>query len=219
MMVTAHRYLAAGLVAMGLFISAPACASTGYYNPAQRDYRDFERRAYENGFREGVKNGEHDGRDRRDYRVDRDSDYREADEGYHRGDGLERDQYRRVFRRGYEAGYAEGYKRFARSDRGYGGYEESRRVTPGIVIQPPYGAPRGGYGYQSPAAQNGYRDGLEAGRHDAHDGNRFDPIRAKRYREGDHDYNSRYGPRDDYQRDYRAAFQQGYEQGYREYRR
>jgi hypothetical protein len=214
-MVTSHRYLAAGLVAIGLWIAAPACASAGYY-PAQRDYRDFERRAYDNGFREGVKNGEHDGRDRRDYRVDRDSDYREADEGYHRGDGLDRDQYRRVFRRGYEAGYAEGYNRFARPDRGYG---DPRRVTPGVVIQPSYGPYGASRGYQSPAAQNGYRDGLEAGRKDARDRERFDPIRAKRYREGDHDYDRRYGPRDEYQRDYRAAFQQGYEQAYREYRR
>jgi hypothetical protein len=224
-MVTSHRYLAAGLMVLGLSVSAPACASTGYYYPAGRDYRDFERHAYDNGFREGVKNGEHDARDREDYRVDRDSDYREADEGYHRGDGLGRDQYRRVFRRGYEAGYAEGYNRIARRSGGYGGYGgrdgygDPRRATPGIVIQPPYGSPRGGYGYQSPAAQNGYRDGLEAGRNDAREGERFDPIRPKRYREGDHDYDNRYGPRDEYRRDYRAAFQQGYEQGYREYRR
>ena len=44
-------------------------------------------------------------------------------------------------------------------------------------------------------------------------------VRAKRYREGDHDYNDRYGSRDLYKRDYRAAFTQGYEQGYRQERR
>ena len=40
------------------------------------------------------------------------------------------------------------------------------------------------------------------------------PIRAKRYREGDHDYDSRYGSREDYKREYRAAFEQGYREGY-----
>ena len=48
---------------------------------------------------------------------------------------------------------------------------------------------------------------------------RFDPVRAKRYREGDHDYDNRYGSRDQYKQDYRAAFVQGYEEGYRNVRR
>jgi hypothetical protein len=69
------------------------------------------------------------------------------------------------------------------------------------------------------AYDNGFRDGVQAGRDDARHRERFDPIRARRYREGDHDYNRRYGSRDDYMREYRAAFQQGYEKGYREYRR
>lgn len=69
------------------------------------------------------------------------------------------------------------------------------------------------------AYDNGFRDGVDAGRDDARHHRPFDPIRAKRYREGDHDYDRRYGSRNDYQREYRAAFQQGYEQGYRQYRR
>src|SRR5437773_2143876 len=77
-----------------------------------------------------------------------------------------------------------------------------------------------GYGgYGSPAAQNGYRDGLEAGRKDARDRERFDPVRAKRYRDGDHDYDNRYGSRDVYKREYRAAFEQGYREGYGAVRR
>ena len=55
----------------------------------------------------------------------------------------------------------------------------------------------------------------EDGRDDARHGRRFDPIMAKRYREGDHDYDRQYGSRDDYKRDYRAAFEQGYNEGYR----
>jgi hypothetical protein len=112
-MMTSHRYLAAGILAMGVWISTPACASGGGYRQARHENRRVERRAYENGF----------------------------------------------------------------------------------------------------------RDGVEAGRDDARHHERFDPIRAKRYRQGDHDYDRRYGSRDDYQREYRAAFQQGYEQGYRQFRR
>ena len=62
--------------------------------------------------------------------------------------------------------------------------------------------------------ENGYRDGLQAGRDDARRGDRFEPARANRYREGDHDYDRRYGPRDDYKREYRSAFEQGYREGY-----
>ena len=68
--------------------------------------------------------------------------------------------------------------------------------------------------YGNYAAQVGYRDGFDAGRNDARDRNRFDPVRSKRYRDGDHDYNNRYGDRELYKRDYRAAFEQGYREGY-----
>ena len=68
------------------------------------------------------------------------------------------------------------------------------------------------------AYDNGFRDGVEAGRDDARHLQRFDPVRASRYREGDHHYDRRFGSREDYRREYRAAFQQGYTQGYREYR-
>ena len=38
----------------------------------------------------------------------------------------------------------------------------------------------------------------EVGRDDAHDRRLHDPHRAKRYRDGDHDYDDRYGSRDVY---------------------
>jgi hypothetical protein len=83
------------------------------------------------------------------------------------------------------------------------------------------GYPRGGYPppasrgrYISQAAQIGYRDGMDAGRNDARHRERYDPVRAKRYRQGDHDYDRRYGNRDEYRRDYRAAFERGYRDGY-----
>ncbi len=68
--------------------------------------------------------------------------------------------------------------------------------------------------YVSVATQSGYRDGLDAGRDDWRHRERFDPVRARRYRDGDHGYDRRYGPRDDYRREYRSAFEQGYREGY-----
>jgi hypothetical protein len=201
-----HRLLAAGVLAAGVAIAAPACAS-GHYQYRDRGGPDFERRAYDNGYRDGLSHGEHDARDRREFRIDRDGDYRHGDDGYHREYG-DKEFYRRAFRRGYEAGYTEGFNRFA------------RRGEPVVVVPPRAVYPSGPVvavprvEERSIAAQNGYRDGLDAGRHDGRDGNRFDPSNAKRYREGDHDYDRRYGPRDDYRREYRAAFEQGYREGY-----
>lgn len=198
---------------MGVLAFTPACVTGGQYGYGRQsiDYRELDRRAYDNGFRSGVSNGERDARDRRDFRVDRDRDYRAADDGFYHQGAYSREQYQRMFRSGYEAGYTEGYSRLSRS---YGG---RRGVTPGVVIPPTRPNSTGGGYYASPAARNGYDDGLEAGRNDARDHRSFDPVRARRYREGDRGYTSRDGSRDDYKREYRAAFQQGYEQGYRRY--
>jgi hypothetical protein len=206
---TSHLF-AAGLLATAVSVAAPACAARAY------EYRqvgpDYSRHAYDVGYRDGLAHGDDDARHHREFRIDRDGDYRHADDGYRRDFG-DREFYRREFRRGYEAGYTEGFNRIARS---YG----RAVVTPPAVVVPQGPAvvvPR--ERFVSPAAQNGYRDGLDAGRHDARDGNRFNPERDKRYREGDHDYDRRYGPRDDYKREYRDAFRQGYDEGYRAYRR
>ena len=205
-MVTLQRSVPAFLMAVGL-LTAPACAVQRPYYEAQRDYRDFERRAYDDGYRRGLDNGQRDARDRRDFRVDRDRAYRDADG---RRGLRNRDEYSRFFRDGYRDGYTEGYNRIARSDR---------RLYPNGSIFNPGNGRNGGRASSSPAAKIGYRDGLEAGRDDANDRSNYDPRRSKRYREGDHDYNNRYGSRDQYKQDYRAAFVQGYEEGYRGNRR
>lgn len=65
----------------------------------------------------------------------------------------------------------------------------------------------------------GYRDGVDEGRSDAQHRERYDPVRSRRYRAGDHDYDRRLGPREEYVRRYRAAFERGYAEGYRNWRR
>ena len=197
-----HRRFSVYVLSSILLIAAPACATGTYYGGQRRAVRNDERVAYQNGFERGVRNGEHDARDRRDFSYARDREYRDADWGYRRG-AIDRDDYRRAFRDGFQAGYTEAFNRAARN---YPRAIAPQPIRPGIVRR-------------SPAVEIGYRDGLEAGREDARDRRRYDAIHPKRYREGDHDYDSRYGSREEYKREYRAAFQQGYEEGYRSARR
>lgn len=204
---TLNRLIPAALISASTLAVTPACASQvyGYHG---YDTREMERRAYDNGYRDGVRAGEHDGRDGRVFAMERQREWRDADDGYHRDYG-DREFYQRNFREGFRVGYSEGFNRYAR-----GGVSSG---YPSTYPAPPVVVPRATYG--TPAAQNGYRDGLEQGRDDARDHDRFDPTGAKRYREGDHDYHDRYGSREEYKREYRAAFQQGYDEGYRTARR
>jgi hypothetical protein len=208
-----HQTISAALLVAGLFITTPACATQTYgYRRPDVYQADVERRAYDYGYRDGVRAGERDGRGGRSFSFNRHDDWRDADAGYSRGYG-ERDWYRRNYRRGFESGYTEAYNRFGNYGRYPGTY-------PSYPNYPAYPGPVGGRAVpRSPAAQVGYRDGFDAGRDDANSRRAFEPQRSRRYRDGDHDYDSRYGSRDDYKREYRSAFQQGYEEGFRGGRR
>jgi hypothetical protein len=116
----AHRYLRALAIVGLVAVAAPACAQTygyGYGRYPDRNYtRAIEQRAYERGFREGQDEGRNDARHNRRFSYDRHNEYRDADNGYHRGDG-DREFYRRAYRRGFEVGYNEAFNRSARYDR------------------------------------------------------------------------------------------------------
>lgn len=183
-------------------LSTSACAASVYY-PARGPVGDRDDRIfYDRGFREGRNAGADDARRGRRYELQRHGEYRDNRRGDDRGDVI-------AFRRGFEAGYDEGFRMYAR-----GGNQR-----PGILVPPNNGRPiprdddRGRV--TSAARENGYRDGVEAGEHAARSRDRFDPVREKRYREGDHDYDRRFGSLDDYKREYRDAFKQGYDAGYR----
>jgi hypothetical protein len=206
-----YRYLPALLLVAGVGVATPACADQLYgYGRPGRGGQNIERRAYDYGYREGLEQGLSDARRGRDFSYTRHDEYRDGDHGYSRNEG-DREFYRRSFRQGFQTGYTEAFNQNAR-----GGYGRGPVYERGPIVAPGYPQNRG---YGSPAAQNGYRDGLEVGRNDARDRERFDPVRAKRYRQGDHDYNNRYGSRDEYKREYRAAFEQGYREGYGSARR
>ena len=104
-----HRFTAALLVG-GLLFTAPACVAAQRY-PYGNSYgsRDFERRAFDNGYQDGVVRGERDARRGRPFSYGR---YRD-DRDYRRGDG-EHDRYRRSFRQGFERGYRDGFARISR---------------------------------------------------------------------------------------------------------
>ena len=161
-------------------------------------YAEARRVAYDNGYREGLKEGDNDGRqrDRFEYRDER--DFQRADAGYHRSFG-DVERYRQSFRAGFIDGYSAGFARYSRgSDR--------------------RGYPDGRYGYYSPGFDNGVREGFEKGVDDARDRDRYEPRAQKWYREGDRHYKNEYGPREQYKDEYRRGFLAGYEQGYRSYR-
>lgn len=227
-MLKSLRYSAAALILVGTWTTMTACASTYGYGGQRNgggygNYgRQIERIAYDNGYRDGARAGERDGRSGRPFSYNRHDDWRDADDGYRREYG-NYDFYRRSYRNAFETGYSESYNRYGN----YGNYGNNGgrypRNYPNGGSYPTYpsyptpsgpggvAVPRGSY---SPAGQNGYRDGLGAGRDDARSRRAFDPVRAKRYREGDNDYDNRYGSRDEYKREYRSAFQQGYRDGY-----
>jgi len=211
-MLKAYRYLPAAVLATGVLFTASACASQtyGYRNGS---YRQYDRRAYDNGYREGLEHGRDDARRGRDFAYTRHDEYRDADDGYHRGDG-DKDAYRQAYRQGFQAGYTEAFRQVAAVGPSQRGGVFSRQPYP----YPNQGGVRPGI-YQSPAAQIGYRDGLEVGRDDARNRESYDPVRSKRYRSADHDYDRAYGSKDQYKDEYRQAFERGYADGYGQRRR
>jgi hypothetical protein len=182
--------------------TAPTAA---YANDDYRaSYADAQRAAYEHGYRDGLKRGGDAVRGGRALDIERERDYRNAENGYNRSHG-DRNRYRDTYRGGFAEGYRDGYGR-----RGV--------LRPSFTSSPDSGRGRGGtanYG----ARQNGAADGYNKGLDDVHDRKRPDLDRHKWYRSGDHDYDSRYGSREMYRIEYRRGFEDGYNRAYGERRR
>ena len=215
------RYLLVPAVsAFALALAAPASAQFG--RPSDRYGYYGAGPAYDNGFREGIKEGEKDARSRDAFEFRDEGDWRDGDRGYRREYGS-RNTYQRVFRDGFEAGYADGYRRNAPNNNGRG-WGRGRNTYPAYPNRAPggYGYPgdnrypnAGRYGY-NPAYDAGVRDGYEKGREDARDRDSYDPLRHSWYRAGDRSYRNEYGSREQYRDLYRQAFREGYDRGYRE---
>ena len=70
--------------------------------------------------------------------------------------------------------------------------------------------------HQDPASAKGYDLGHDLGLIDGREGQRYDPVRHRDYRDADRGYSSSYGSRDGYKTNFRSGFRLGYEDGYRE---
>lgn len=227
MMIAKQRLIPALIVAVGLACSATAIAQpNGRANGYWKNRGGNSQTAYDNGYRAGYDQGQADARGRDRYGYDRNGRYRDGDSGYNSRQG-NRNDYRQTFRQGFAAGYERGYngngRATPRRDPGYGSqyptYPNSGRGGYGGYGGNGGSGSYGGYGggYYNEAYDRGMREGIQKGREDAKDGDRYDPRRHKWYREGDRGYNNRDGSREQYKAAYRDAFERGYAQGYREY--
>jgi hypothetical protein len=197
-----YAVLAAAVVAL---VGSSACAGAVVYRPPVPGPRlgDY---AYRNGVREGRAHGARDATQHRSFDYARHEDYRRATRG-----GRDWDDGA-SYRRGFVEGYEEGYRQYAPPEVRRGGSGDPR--DPGDDNGRNRYPTRG-----SVAGIHGYRDGYDQGRSDAVDGDRRDPIRARRYREGDNGWDRRELSLEEYKRLYRNAFVEGYEEGYRDSRR
>jgi len=191
---------AAPAQAQGWLPAQSAYASDDY----RASYADAQRAAYDNGYKSGLKRGLQAARERRPLEIERERDYRSAEEGYNRTYG-DRNRYRDAFRGGFTQGYRDAY-----AQRG------ARVTSPGAGSD--YGRGYGGTANFG-ARQNGLSDGYKKGLDDVSDRKNPDVSRQKWYRNGDHDYDSRYGSKESYRVDYQRGFEEGYNRAYREARR
>lgn len=208
------RFAAVMLCALALAWAGSAVAHD------ERDYRngrygDARQIGTQNGYRDGFEHGRMD-RARNVGYDPRESRGRD-DRGYDRSMGNQ-GQYKQAYRDGYRQGYDAGY--YGRNgggvltDRRGGDIWRDRGAARGRYPGEIYG--RGGVGgYRDVAWQNGYNEGVAAGRDDANDGDRYDPHRHNQYKNADRGYNSSYGNKDGYKAAFREAYLRGYEEGYR----
>lgn len=143
---------------------------------------------YDRGYRQGLVEGQRDARRNLPYSAQRDPRF-----------GA-RDDFRRGFADGYRAGFDRGQGRGVRPFLNNGGLGRRPPVTRN----------------QEPAAARGFSDGYARGLSDGGDGDRYDPVGERDYRDADNGYFKGYGARDAYRTNYRSGFRAGYEEGYRD---
>jgi hypothetical protein len=192
---------AAVLLAMSAFALAqddslpapPPYPNQGYYGQYAPDS------AYQRGYQDGVADGMKDSRDGRVARPTATDKYEDAP-GYNKSYG-DKKVYKNVYRQGYVAGYPQGFNGYAQP------------AYPVYVPQVPvYGSAAPVYG-GNPAAQLGYRDGLNDGARDRTSGHAARPMATDKY-EDTPGYDNAMGDKETFKQIYRQAYSTGYQQAY-----
>jgi flagellar biosynthesis/type III secretory pathway protein FliH len=179
------------LAAAMFFMTAAPLADAGQLGRARgrdddRGRQNTNRNAYDDGYQDGLQRGEADARSGRPFGGSVFSD---------------RNDYGVGFVDGYRTGY----------DRQYV-FRANRGRSDARVLRQQRGTARG---YREPAFATGFDSGYENGLKDGRDGDRYDPVRHRDYRDGERGYRDGYGSRDGYRTNFRTGFRQGYEEGYR----
>src|SRR5437870_10010378 len=115
-MLRSLRLVPGALIVVVAGLGSSACASQLYGQRGVYQNNNIDRRAYDNGYREGVRQGENDVRRGRNYSPTSHGEYRNADDGYRRGDG-DREFYRQSYRQGFDAGYSQTYNQYGPNNR------------------------------------------------------------------------------------------------------
>lgn len=201
--------MAALTVALTLIVSGLALAQYdddddddgGYYRGGSS--ARAQQYGYQSGYRDGVSRGREEGRenDPFDYRT---PGWRQATHGYQRSMGPVS-----WFQRGYQEGYRNGFQSGYESVNPQRGDDDRddryRRVGPFYR------------GYNSPAYNIGYQDGVRMADHDLDKNNRFDPSPRGPFDDKDHGYRREYGDKSEYKAEYSNGYRTGYEATYGRY--
>jgi hypothetical protein len=190
-------------LAIVLIIGRPAAPVYAQYNST-----DSRQHGYEHGYRDGADRGRQDS-ERGLARNFNDGDYRAGTRDYDPAFGSER-EYMSGYQEGYRVGYDDGYDFYNRPGRYgelYGG--RTARGNQGASATRPSSR-----GFADRAFDAGYREGVAAGEQDRRQNVRSDFRRSRTYQNGDAEYQSGFGDRNEYRQNFRDGFERGYQDGY-----
>jgi hypothetical protein len=172
----------------------------GYYR--QGNTAQARQYGYENGYRDCVKTGRHEGRERDPYDYQT-PDWRQATRGYERWMGSVQ-WYQRGYQEGYSSGFRAGYQEVAERWRDGDGDRDDRSRREGW---------RTGYDpdWGSVANRLGYEDGMTEAREDLDHHKRYNSKPRGRFHDRDRGYRREYGSKDRYKAEYTAGYRSGYD--------
>jgi hypothetical protein len=170
----------------------------GYYRQGYSD--QAQQYGYQNGFNEGVRKGQHEGRERdpNDYGT---PSWRHSKRGYQRWMGSV-ELYQRAYQQGYRNGFRSGYEEVSRNWSG--GYRGNAWQGNGWQT----GYDRDG---SDIANRFGYEDGAQAAREDIYNRKEYNSNPRGRFGDRDHGYRREFGSRDRYKAEYTAGYRSGYD--------